>query len=59
MTNLLTIDMNMTNTDTNTAADMESIEIRKDQLQLTPAAVPDKGVLLGFLRPLRFLDQAC
>jgi pyruvate dehydrogenase E1 component alpha subunit len=57
MTNLLTIDMNMTNTDTNTAADMESIEIRKDQLQLTPAAVPDKGVLLGFLRQMLLIRE--
>jgi pyruvate dehydrogenase E1 component alpha subunit len=57
MTNLLIIDMNMTNTDTNTAADMESIEIRKDQLQLTPAAVPDKGVLLGFLRQMLLIRE--
>ena len=57
MTKLLIIDMNMTNTDTNTAADMESIEIRKDQLQLTPAAVPDKGVLLGFLRQMLLIRE--
>ena len=57
MTNLLIVDMNMTNTDTNTAADMESIEIRKDQLQLTPAAVPDKGVLLGFLRQMLLIRE--
>jgi pyruvate dehydrogenase E1 component alpha subunit len=56
MTKLI-VDMNMTNTDTNTAADMESIEMREHQLQLTPAAIPDKGVLLGFLRQMLLIRE--
>ena len=47
----------MTNTDTNTAADMEYIEMREHQLQLTPAAIPDKGVLLGFLRQMLLIRE--
>jgi pyruvate dehydrogenase E1 component alpha subunit len=56
MTKLI-VDMNMTNTDTNTAADMEYIEMREHQLQLTPAAIPDKGVLLGFLRQMLLIRE--
>jgi pyruvate dehydrogenase E1 component alpha subunit len=47
----------MTNTDTTTAAHNESFEMTKQAPQLVQAQIPEKGILLGWLRQMLLIRE--
>ncbi len=47
----------MTNTDTTTSAQKESFEMTDQAPQLAPAIIPEKGILLGWLRQMLLIRE--